>query len=152
SSAAHCGGCGKACPGPPHQEVSCVNSACMVGGCIAGFRDCNNNPGDGCEVDLQNDPTNCGDCAKVCPAGANAAAACGAGLCTLNCKAGFGDCNKDPVDGCEADTTADAKNCGACGKACNNNEMCRAGVCVGPMTIEVVVAQNGGLTFTPGTV
>ena len=35
------------------------------------------------------------------------------------CEAGWDDCNKDPVDGCEVQVSGDKSNCGTCGNECN---------------------------------
>lgn len=36
------------------------------------------------------------------------------------CEQSFQDCNQDPADGCESNTTQDVDNCGACGQACSD--------------------------------
>ncbi len=46
---------------------SCVNNNCIMGACNAGFGDCNNLSNDGCEVNTNTDPKNCGGCGNVCP-------------------------------------------------------------------------------------
>ncbi len=38
-------------------------------GCPLHFADCNAIPQDGCEIDLRNDPTNCGSCGHACQGG-----------------------------------------------------------------------------------
>lgn len=50
----------------PHGRGVCVNNMCFLGGCDNGWGDCNQLPADGCEVDLVNDPKNCGACNQVC--------------------------------------------------------------------------------------
>lgn len=67
-------------------------------------------------------------------AGAAGAAGGAAGSgSTLNCPVGRGDCNGDPADGCELDTTNSAASCGACGNACeagaNQTATCKDSVC-----------------------
>lgn len=47
----------------------------------------------------------------------------------LACKPSRADCNKKASDGCEVDTSSNAKNCGACGKACKAGEVCAVGKC-----------------------
>jgi hypothetical protein len=50
---------------------------------------------------------------------------CADGKCV--CTAGFGDCDGDPGNGCEAPLIREA-NCGACGHDCQNGS-CEAGTC-----------------------
>lgn len=71
----------------------------------------------------------------------NALGACVDGTCRVReCNAGFTDCNMDPTDGCEADLTSDANNCGMCGNACAS-QACGTSV-TAPMT-----AKPTGWTF-----
>ena len=77
SSVANCGACGTVCI-VPNATASCVSSKCAIGMCNAGFADCNNNPADGCEVNLTNSPANCGACGHAC--GLNQS--CITGTCT----------------------------------------------------------------------
>src|SRR5205807_530223 len=101
-----------------------------------GFLDCNNNKlDDGCEVDPSQDALNCGGCAKVC-SNSHATPSCASGLCNSICDLGYSDCNNDKLtDGCETLTTADANNCGGCGRKCSANNIaapaCAASVCSG---------------------
>ena len=136
-------GCGVACP-----AVNALNMAtrtCGVGlcngSCNGGFADCNvNKLSDGCEINVANDPNNCGvggatganmanglqgaGCGVTCPAiGAQnmATRSCGGGLCNGNCAAGFGDCNINKLgDGCETNVAADPNNCGVGGATGSN--------------------------------
>ncbi len=61
----NCGGCGNVCSFP-HTTAGCAASQCTVGMCNAGYANCNNVTGDGCEVNTANDPNNCGGCGNVC--------------------------------------------------------------------------------------
>ena len=97
----------------------CFGGNCVLGGCMPGFRNCDGNVQNGCEVNSDSDFLNCGGCRQSCGNVPNATAACGAGKCIIGkCNAGFDDCNKNVADGCEAPVADDPKNCGACGKAC----------------------------------
>jgi hypothetical protein len=62
----------------------------------------------------------------------SAAGAAGSGS-VVNCPAGRADCNGDPTDGCEQDTTNSSENCGACGHGCeagpNQTATCTDSVC-----------------------
>ena len=43
-----------------------AGGVCGLGMCNAGFADCDNNAGNGCEVNTNTDKNNCGGCGKVC--------------------------------------------------------------------------------------
>ncbi|MBI5516217.1 MAG: hypothetical protein HY909_20700, partial [Deltaproteobacteria bacterium] len=64
TSATHCGACGRSCAAPRASEVSCRASACSVVRCEAGYADCDGAHGNGCEVNLARDPSNCGACGR----------------------------------------------------------------------------------------
>lgn len=84
---------------------------------------------DGGLVDLKSDPKNCGTCGNACTydGGApNVVAACKAATCGSGCDVGWGDCNGQSGDGCEAPTNLVAQ-CGACNHMCgakNANPQC----------------------------
>jgi hypothetical protein len=63
----NCGGCGKLCNGLPNAAANCVSGNCVLGACNAGFENCNGDPADGCEANLQLDPNNCSQCGMTCP-------------------------------------------------------------------------------------
>src|SRR6185436_19623072 len=64
------------------------------------------------------DPNNCGMCGMACGA-VNSTAKCVAGACMPGqCLPGWGDCNQNLADGCEATLRVEPKNCTACGMAC----------------------------------
>lgn len=110
-----------------------ASGASGAGVCGPTTMDCNNNTADGCETTVSTDPVNCGTCGKKCAGGTNADPSCKAGLCFLQCKTGFSDCNKDEKDGCEITTNTDVNNCGKCGTKCapgpNGTAGCFDGVC-----------------------
>src|SRR5690554_1537556 len=92
--------------------------------CDSGFGDCNNDPSDGCEVDLSADTENCGTCgtvctsdsthyAPVCLAGGAAGPSCG--LDPETCPDGFVDLTGDSKDGGEGEITAATDPTGAAG-------------------------------------
>lgn len=63
----HCGGCDHACDDPPNGDAACVDSVCVVGDCIDGYADCNDDPTDGCEEPLVCGPgTPLPDCDAAC--------------------------------------------------------------------------------------
>ncbi|WP_441291473.1 hypothetical protein ACSRUE_14330 [Sorangium sp. KYC3313] len=86
--------------------------------------------GAGCG-DTDADVENCGACGNVCGT-QNATPSCAAGACSLACAIGFGDCDGDASNGCEADLAQDADHCGGCGNACvekHGTASCIAGRC-----------------------
>ncbi len=126
---ADCGRCNQPCE-VTGGTATCGAGTCQVMSCDAGLGDCDADAATGCEQTLDT-LTHCGACGAPC-ARANATASCGSGSCELvACDAGFGDCNGDPSDGCEAslDTLTD---CGGCGVACaaaNATATCATGAC-----------------------
>lgn len=70
----NCGGCGTACSNA-HGVGTCVAGACKTL-CIGTYADCDNSATNGCEVDLNADPVNCGKCKRDCLGGGCATGAC----------------------------------------------------------------------------
>ena len=128
----NCGGCCNVCNLPNATSI-CVSGQCQIGSCNTGFFDCNAVAADGCEVNVLNDPQNCGACNVVCANPPNATAACAGGQCVLgSCNTGFADCNGLFADGCEVNILTSPGNCGACGDSC------------GPIPNGTVACVNGG--------
>jgi hypothetical protein len=78
----NCGVCERVCH-DDHQAGSfgvCSYGICSRK-CATGLADCNGNPEDGCEVNVQSDPQNCGGCGVVCDA--IAGQACVVGKCVV---------------------------------------------------------------------
>lgn len=65
TSSAHCGACGRACGAVAGATPACVAGACRPM-CLPGFADCDMNPSNGCEVNLNSDRTHCGACGNGC--------------------------------------------------------------------------------------
>src|SRR5262249_47309433 len=123
TDAGNCGLCGTKCSFP-HAAAACSDS-CYIRSCNFGYDDCNANPADGCELPVLADRNNCGGCNVKCPNAANASNGCVNGGCQiLGCSKGFADCDGSPGNGCEANTTTDVKNCGACGNVCGQGLVC----------------------------
>ncbi|MFO0605566.1 MAG: hypothetical protein U0324_20460 [Polyangiales bacterium] len=117
SSVAHCGVCGARCA-PPDATAGCFAGRCVITACPGSRADCNGLVDDGCEADLRGGADHCGACNNAC-ALANATAECRAGICSLAaCAPGFGDCDRNPANGCEVDLRASDAHCGACNNAC----------------------------------
>jgi formylglycine-generating enzyme required for sulfatase activity len=68
ASAAHCGGCGRACADAAHAVAGCAAGACGFR-CDEGFASCDGRPDNGCEADLRTDRAHCGACGSACGAG-----------------------------------------------------------------------------------
>lgn len=120
---ANCGTCNVVCP----SGQTCTGGACTpvgVGGCSGGLTLCS-----GQCVNLGGDLNNCGACGLVCPSEPNSSPACNSGICSVVCLAGFGDCDRDPFNGCEVNLQNNNNNCGACGFACQSGQTCVAGAC-----------------------
>jgi hypothetical protein len=127
-----CGGCGQKCFFQ-NAETICKNGVCEMGECNDDYYDCNDDPSDGCESDLQ-DLENCGACGVSCGF-PNAFTDClSDGACEImECYEGFANCDKARANGCEVDLRNDASNCGECGTVCGQNDAslraCVAGNC-----------------------
>lgn len=73
----NCLGCGDACgPAGPNSSVTCEATGCAVT-CAQTWGDCDEDPSNGCEHDVWNDPENCGTCGKNCFGGT-----CSNGVCS----------------------------------------------------------------------
>lgn len=99
-----CGGGGV----PNACGLTCDGSTKKCSGTCVDLSD----PAFGCEIPL--DPS---DPCAPCPSGPNGMAACEAGVCSVVCSAGWGDCDASSATGCETSLETVA-NCGACGVAC----------------------------------
>ncbi len=113
---AHCGACGSACPSPANASATCAAGRCGYT-CMTGFADCDGDGTNGCEVATSTSVAHCGGCGRACTAPANASATCSAARCGFVCNEGFGDCDGDATNGCEANLTG-TSNCGRCGNTC----------------------------------
>jgi hypothetical protein len=129
TSTANCGACGMQCTNP-NGSTSCAAGVC-VPSCSAGYADCDGNPTNGCETNLNTSTGNCGACGTQCT-NPNGSTACAGGVCTPSCSAGWGNCDANPVNGCETNINTSTGNCGACGTQCTNpngSTACAGGVC-----------------------
>ena len=119
SSALHCGACDNACPRNANERApTCEDSQC-VSRCQPGFEDCNEDPSDGCEINIESDDDNCGVCGRSCNGRPNSSGGfCDVGICALTCTGSFRNCNSNVSDGCEINTATDTRNCGTCNNNC----------------------------------
>jgi hypothetical protein len=114
----HCGACGNACPARPGATATCAAGVCGFR-CQSGLADCDGNPANGCEVDLDTSRDHCGRCLNRC-AGADrvTAALCVTGACRAStCAAGWRDCNGLWADGSEV-ALGTPEHCAGCGDRC----------------------------------
>ena len=127
----NCGSCGNVCL-LPHATPKCDGGTCAIASCNSGWADCNGLDSDGCEANLTSSTASCGACGNICGTN-NATPTCNAGSCVLNCSAGFANCDGNPANGCEVNTSNSVNNCGICGKVCpggsGSQPNCVNGVC-----------------------
>lgn len=126
ASVINCGACGNTCENN-HGNTACINSTC-VPTCNAGWANCDADPATGCESSINTEVENCGSCENVC-VNEHGATACSSGVCDPTCDSGWGNCDSNVINGCEANTDADVNNCGTCGIACDPGQSCVSGVC-----------------------
>jgi hypothetical protein len=120
-SLSNCGACGLQCRFP-NAAAACTAGRCAIGACVAGFVNCDGDATNGCEVNTQTDPTNCGACGTACAAGQ----VCSGGACRASCAAGQTECS-----GACTSTQTDPSNCSACGNRCPVRPQRRVGVRLG---------------------
>ena len=123
---AHCGACTTACATVVNASATCTSSECGFT-CRAGFSNCDANPTNGCETDIDSDNANCGTCGNVCSP-LSGGPSCSGGVCSISCPAGFADCSPS-VPGCETNVTNDPSHCGNCSRVCPSPRTCTAGAC-----------------------
>lgn len=89
--------------------------------CEDGYDDCDGDPSNGCEVDL-NSNSNCGTCGTDCRnLYENADGVCSDHECKMDaCEEGFEDCDGDDANGCEADLSS-LDTCGSCDITCGSD-------------------------------
>jgi len=128
----NCGNCGATCSND-HGTTACLvrsASAACSPACATGYADCDLDPSNGCETNIETDSTHCGSCEKACPANGGTPL-CVAGKCGISqCNDGFGDCTN--AGSCSVNLNTDPSNCGHCGHVCssaNGTPRCNGGVC-----------------------
>ena len=75
-------------------------------------------------------PMHCGACGNACATRPNTAADCAGCQCVYTCTANFGDCDGNPLNGCEAFLLVDPLNCSSCGRRCTTLADATAPACV----------------------
>ena len=132
------------------NSVFCNSGECEIT-CDAGYGNCNGNLGDGCEIDISTDVSQCGSCSINCNiliGSENVASTeCSNSQCSiLLCDIGFGDCNGVFNDGCEVDLINSPFHCGQCELICNFGDVCSGGSCVIPSATPSISVTS---TITP---
>jgi hypothetical protein len=117
TSTGDCGACGVTCSNT-NGTTACIGAVC-VPSCSAGAGNCDGNPNNGCETNLNTNTSHCGGCGMACT-NPNGGVACSNGTCAPSCNAGFASCDGNPNNGCETNTTNNSLHCGACGTNCTN--------------------------------
>ena len=141
-----------------------MDGAC---GCDEGYGNCDGDWSNGCEVDLNTDPNNCGACSNACDPGETCenGECCGEwedGCCKVlegclsghlyvpGCKDSGGSFYKGQEccpDGDCHDLNTDPNNCGACGNVCPPElPICEEGECV-PEASTLVLFATGLLSL-----
>jgi len=147
SDVANCGACGEVCD-LDNATAICVDGACAVGACDEGWGDCDGDPSNGCETDL-NAPDACGDCVALGGVPGGPCGTCGEGTwsCTaeetLSCDDDPGAARLNACGGCASLDAAPETPCGLCDAGtyvCEGND---ALACVGDDDPSVVNACGG---------
>ena len=118
-------GCGapSAIPPAPCNPSCGVGQSCIAGRCFV-------------EVDSSTDaaPDASTDDRSISDTAPDAASedAADAELDAVVCETTFRDCDRNPANGCEADTQNSRIHCGGCGSSCLMGEVCIRGGCVRP--------------------
>jgi hypothetical protein len=144
----NCGVCGNVCPSLPNSSPTCSLGTCGYV-CNPGFKDCDLNPANGCEVSVLNDLQNCGSCGAACLNPINYilqgaflpfVSGCINGMCSYGCIGGeTANCTGPGQDGnpCPIYLQSDESNCGFCGNVCYMRPntvlvRCESGNCYDP--------------------
>jgi len=135
---ANCGSCATSCVNP-NGNTFCVQGQCEPN-CIPAFDDCDGNPVNGCETNIEFDEDHCGGCNMRCALINALSTTCTSGKCDFLCLPEYDDCDFEGANGCEAYLPTDPMNCGSCGNVCDKG--CTNGSCF---------SANDTGTFTGGT-
>jgi hypothetical protein len=127
----NCGACGQNCAALLHvAEVVCTTGQCDYATCAAGWADCDNNRGNGCETEATT-VESCGGCNLPCQPGNATGPVCQGGVCGYGaCVAPYLDCDGDTANGCETDGSSSQDYCGSCSTPCTLPATCIGGSCI----------------------
>jgi hypothetical protein len=105
----HCLACDRPCAFA-HAAAGCQDGVCVLGACDDLWGDCNASDADGCDRALTSN-TSCGACNVPCFR-AHANTTCSTGECQISsCASGWGNCDQNGDNGCEAELTFVRGNC-----------------------------------------
>ncbi len=111
--------------GAVQSVQACQACGSSVGICCTGQTMC---PNDIC-ADLTSDGNNCGTCGYACPQGnPQDFATCISGACVCESSTAV-ICNPGTATAVCAELTSDPSNCGSCGAACPQGQVCKSGQC-----------------------
>ena len=65
----HCGACNAEPCSVPGALPACARGECAIRKCLPGFKDCNRESDDGCEINILEHDENCGGCGLQCTVG-----------------------------------------------------------------------------------
>jgi len=129
SNTNNCGSCGTVCNNT-NGSPTCTTGVCGIS-CNSGFGNCDNNASNGCETTTSSSLAHCGTCNHACNS-TNGSATCVNSTCGIICTPGFGNCDNNVDNGCEAVFASDPLHCGSCSGLCNLAnavEGCSGGAC-----------------------
>ena len=106
----------------PNAEGKCIGGICKDIECLQGYLSCDDTMENGCEVDGDHDPSNCGECQKACIDGET----CVDSECLSTCPGN----GLPPCAGECPDYDSDPENCSECGKVCESESLTEVGVCL----------------------
>jgi hypothetical protein len=134
--ATSCEPCGA---GVVHATTTCSSAhTCIWASCDPSWLDCNMDPGDGCETNVETSASHCGSCENACAVAASTSAdvamstvlTCSASHCQIDhCENGYQDCDQVVANGCEVHP-GDPEHCGSCMTACTAGQRCVGGACM----------------------
>jgi hypothetical protein len=141
----------------PNANTTCSGGACTLQSCRGGYGDCDNNPSNGCEQQL-NTNQDCGDCGRVCDMTNAVSATCTGGACHDVCDPGYGDCSQPtngPDNGCETDLKSSNTHCGSCANDCtvlggSGGFVCLQGACACTSDAQCETAAGGTCDTSTG--
>lgn len=131
------------CSGMAHGITACVDGECKLQGCQPGYDNCDGNPTNGCEANLQDDST-CGTCGNSCGNGSQCQGSPDPEDSTCTCP------NAPTSTNPEVTSCLTCSEGACCDKwvACQNDSACSKDL----QTWESCVKENGtlGCTFGDG--